>query len=221
MKELLELNHDERITLFTLSNFNNRKRREKFHFTNNVGIVFDGVSYEPLSCKIEGIEYSGEGAVARPKLTVADPEGYISQLIELYQGLTGAYLEVITTLVKFTDRFRDTRDPTAIITRDLFIISQKTIEIPGVEIEFELSVPGDFVDESFPGRTCMTKCPWVYRGEECGYDGDRYFDMNNNRVRKKEDDYCNKTLRACERRFGRDAVLPFGGFPGLQTRYES
>lgn len=217
MKELFDISHEERIVLFRLYNYNPNKLKESFYFTNNVGIQFDKQEYTPVACAISGIEYTGEGSSPRPRLQVSDTSYVISNLLDYYGGIVGAYVDVKTTLKRFLDT-EPTADVNAIITSDTYIVSQKILEIPGKEIEFELSAAGDFVDESFPGRSCITRCPWKYRGSECGYTASKYFDINDNRVRNEEEDECGKTIRSCEKRFGTDVDLPFGGFPGLITR---
>ena len=60
------------------------------------------------------------------------------------------------------------------------------------------------------------RCPWTYRGPRvndrgCGYDGAGRFDANNESVTEFNEDVCNKSIQACNRRFPTTNLQPFGG----------
>ena len=60
------------------------------------------------------------------------------------------------------------------------------------------------------------RCPWEYRGprengEGCGYDGSAYFDRNNRSISSRQNDFCNKSIQACNLRFENSNNQPFGG----------
>jgi lambda family phage minor tail protein L len=212
---LQQLEHDAVLTLFRMTNFNRRNLAETAYFTAGVGVVMGGVQYTPVNCELSGEEMSSEGSLARPKLRVDDTTKGISNLVYYYDGLEGARLAVYRTLKRYLDS-ETTADPAALRLDGLYVISQRIQEIPGKMLEFELSAPIDFVDESVPGRPCGTKCPWVYRSAECSYVGTTYFTLDNKRTLDPSLDDCSKSVTACTRRFGKNSVLPFGGFPGLR-----
>lgn len=219
---LQSLAHDADVMLFELTNYDPNSTTEIYRFTNFVGVTFGGYKYNPIACEIDGIQYTSEGAAARPKLRISDvtedPDNpgslLISNMIRLYDGLEGATLTIKKTLRTFLAD-GDTPDSTAYLVMDICMISHRSQDIPGVGVEFELTNPIDFVNEILPGRRAIPKCPWRYRGTECGYTGSGYT-IANVSTSDPDLDICAKTVTACEKRFGKTATLPFGGFPGLQ-----
>jgi lambda family phage minor tail protein L len=220
--DLQELDIDTEITMFELSNVGNTQNSftgqnlfgDIFRFTNYNGVIWNGFQYSPIPCEIEGISYTSEGTIPRPKFRISDAGKVISGLIFFYGGLEGAKLTVRRTLKKFLD-YQNTADPNAEKPKDIYIISQKLSEIPGKIIEFELSADIDFVEEFLPRRLCSRDCPWIYRGSDgnCGYTGSAYFNLSNQRVLTLAEDACAKTVDACQLRFGKNAYLRHGGFP--------
>ena len=72
----------------------------------------------------------------------------------------------------------------------------------------------DLEGVSLPRRQIVQNvCPWQYRGAECGYTGTAYFNANDETVSSRAQDACGKRLVSCQKRFGVNAELPFGGFP--------
>ena len=81
-------------------------------------------------------------------------------------------------------------------------------------VEFELAASFDLEGVALPRRQIVQNvCPWGYRSAECGYTGTAYFNANDVSVSLKSQDACGKRLSSCQRRFGSNAELPFGGFP--------
>ncbi len=212
--DLLTLELDTEVTMFEVSELGNQIGSETFRFCAYSGVVFNGYSYNPLPCQIEGIEYTSEGALPRPKLTVSDVQQLISGLIFLYDGLEGSRVTIKKTLRRYLDGQPDggfgLQKP-----EDTFVISQITQMVPGKYVEFELAADFDFVDETMPRRICGKSCPWIYRGKECGYVGTRMFTITNQGTLDPKLDVCAKSITACQLRFGKNVPLPFGGFPGL------
>jgi hypothetical protein len=61
----------------------------------------------------------------------------------------------------------------------------------------------DLIGVRAPKRQCISNiCQWEYRGPECGYTGDAYFNTNNQPVPTLAEDACGKQLSSCELRFG-------------------
>jgi lambda family phage minor tail protein L len=63
----------------------------------------------------------------------------------------------------------------------------------------------------------VRSCTWVYRSPECSYANPAKFTITNAITQNASEDICAKTIAACETRFGAGSILPFGGFPGLNT----
>jgi len=157
--------------------------------------------------------------VPRPKLKVANVTGSITALILSYQDLVGAKVTRKRTLLKYLDAVNfasganPTADPSAEFADDVYFIDRKSRETRDV-VEFELAAAFDLEGVSLPRRQIVQNvCPWQYRGSECGYSGTAYFNANDETVSSRAQDACGKRLISCQKRFGANAELPFGGFP--------
>ena len=182
-------------------------------------VVWQGNSYEPFPIQAEGFEFNGNGQVPRPKLKVANVTGSITALILSYQDLVGAKIIRKRTLVKYLDGVNfasgsnQSADPSAEFADDVYYIDRKSRETRDV-VEFELAASFDLEGVALPRRQIVQNvCPWGYRSAECGYTGTAYFNANDVSVSLKSQDACGKRLSSCQRRFGSNAELPFGGFP--------
>ena len=182
-------------------------------------VVWQGNNYEPFPIQAEGFEFNGNGQVPRPKLKVANVTGSITALILSYQDLVGAKVTRKRTLLKYLDAVNfvsganPTADPSAEFADDVYFIDRKSRETRDV-VEFELAAAFDLEGVSLPRRQIVQNvCPWLYRGSECGYTGTAYFNANDETVSSRAQDACGKRLVSCQKRFGANAELPFGGFP--------
>jgi phage-related protein len=94
-----------------------------------------------------------------------------------------------------------TEDPAAEFPREIFYIDRKASENRDL-IEFELAAAFDLVGVRAPKRQCVANvCQWTYRGPECGYAGNAFFNFNDVPVAAIGQDVCGKRLRSCELRF--------------------
>lgn len=181
-------------------------------------VVWQGNVYEPYPIIVEGFEFTGNGQSPRPKLRVANVKGTITALILSYQDLIGAKVTRKRTLAKYLDAMNfasgnPTADATAEFSDDVFFVDRKSKETRDV-VEFELAASFDLEGVSLPRRQIVQNvCPWSYRGAECGYTGAAYFNANDETVTSSATDVCGKRLSSCQKRFGTNAELPFGGFP--------
>ena len=99
------------------------------------------------------------------------------------------------------DPTNSTEDPTAEFPREIYYVDRKVIETRDV-IEFELAAVFDLIGVRAPKRQCVSNvCQWKYRGPECGYAGNAYFNTNNQAVATLALDACGKQLSSCELRF--------------------
>ena len=121
-----------------------------------------------------------------------------------------------------------TPDSTAIFPREIYYVDRKSAENRNL-IEFELASAFDLAGVRAPKRQCISRCQWVYKSTECGYDptvgpgkvvdGVTFtrFNANDVGVTSDADDVCGKRQSSCECRFGENKELPFGGYPGIGT----
>ncbi len=184
---------------------------------NNGNVVWAGQAYQPFPIEATDFEYNGTGSLPRPRLRVSNVFGTItSAILGLPDGIEGAKVIRIRTLARFLDAVNfvggvnpyGTPDPTSEFPREIYFIDRKATENRDV-IEFELASAFDLVGVRLPKRQCVSNvCQWEYRGPECGYAGNAYFDFNDNIVTSAAQDVCGKRLRSCEYRFSQ---LRFAG----------
>lgn len=198
-------------------------------------VVFGGQAYEPLPIEADGFEWSGQGSLPRPKVKIANVAGTItSLLLSLPNGLEGAKVTRIRTLARFLDESNfhpyvatgyvdasyasasPDADPSAQWPAEIYYVDRKALETRDV-VEFELASAFDLVGVRIPKRQCLTRCSWVYRSPECSYSGTSYWSAQDEQVFDPALDACGKRVDSCKLRFGNNAELPFGGFPGIGT----
>ena len=199
----------------------------RYHAGTNelkTNIVFNGNTYSAVPAQVTGFDKKTQGTLPRPKFTVANVDNALSTFIQLYNPLQGQ-LQRIQTYKKFLDS-ESTADPTAIVTTDdIWYIDRISAENPQF-VEFELSPKINLQNLRIPRRQITEHCPWEYRGEECGYTGNRCFTVNDERITggtlasRKALDKCGHKYSSCLKRFPKGdggsadepIPLPFGGF---------
>ena len=178
--------------------------------TNNADIIWNSQAYVAFPIEATDFEYTGTGSLPRPKLRISNIFGTITGLVlSLPNGLEGAKVTRIRTLARYIDGVNfpggtnpyGTPDPTAEFPREIYYIDRKAGENRDL-IEFELAAAFDLVGVRAPKRQCVSNvCQWIYRGAECGYAGNAFFDFNDVPVATIGQDVCGKRLRSCELRF--------------------
>lgn len=211
-------------------------------------IIWQSQPYQALPIEADGFEWNGQGTLPRPRLRVANLLGTITALIlTLPNGLDGAKVTRIRTLNRYldaenfasTDRLlledddvllaedgtaflleglNATADPYAEWPREIYYIDRKSAENRDV-VEFELASVFDLAGVRAPKRQCVVRCQWKYRSVECGYIGTNYFTAQDVPTPNVGQDVCGKRVDSCKLRFGDNAELPFGGYPGIGTYF--
>ena len=177
---------------------------------SNDDITWNGQAYLAFPIEATEFEYTGTGSLPRPKLRISNIYGAITGIIlTLPNGLEGAKVTRLRTLARYIDGVNfpggtnplGTPDPTAEFPREIYYIDRKASENRDL-IEFELAAAFDLVGVRAPKRQCVSNvCQWTYRGAECGYAGNAYFNFNDVPVAAIGQDVCGKRLRSCELRF--------------------
>lgn len=182
-------------------------------------IVWRGQSYAPFPVEVKGFEATTQGTLPRPKMRVANITGLMGALVREYDDLLGAKVTRRRTMVKFLDAVNfeggvnPTADPDAELPADIFFIDRKSSENK-VLVEFELASSIDLAGVTLPRRVIVPNvCPWRYRGGECGYAGNSFWDVTDAPVSEQSKDACGKKISSCKLRFGEFNALPYGGFP--------
>tara|TARA_S200002703_G_C3773430_1_gene238098 strand:+ start:94 stop:993 length:900 start_codon:yes stop_codon:yes gene_type:complete len=182
-------------------------------------IVWNGNTYERYPIAAEGFEYSGQGQMPRPQVSISNTFSLVTALMLDYNDLVGAKVTRIRTLKKYLDASNFTSgtnasaDPYAEFAREIYTIDRKVLENRDL-VTFELGASFDVAGVKLPRRQIIQNiCPWTYKGEGCGYTGTNYFDHDDNPVDTSDVDVCGHRLTSCKLRFGSNAELPYGGFP--------
>ncbi|EPS1205479.1 TPA: phage minor tail protein L [Serratia marcescens] len=185
-------------------------------------IYWQGIRYDAWPAQVTGLEKSSEGTSPRPKLAVANLDYSITRLCETFHDLLLAKVTVHNTFAEFLDAKNfPAGNPNADPEKeqiDTWYIDTKTLE-NDTSVEFALASPADVQGQKLPNRQMTSRCTWCMRGDyrkaDCGYTGTNYFDKDGNPVDNPALDECGGTVASCKLRFGKDAELPFGGFPAI------
>jgi lambda family phage minor tail protein L len=186
-------------------------------------IFWGGQIYTPLPMEATGFEYTTRGAIPQPTVTMSNLFGAGNLLLDSYKGLIGADLIRILTLRRFLDD-GETPDAAAYITRDVFVVAQKTSH-NAVAIAFKLASRIDQQGTQLPRRQIMRDvCSHIYRYWDpalgyvnyskatCPYTGGAAFNVSDQPT-TWENDVCSRRRTGCQARF--IDVLPGRFFPGV------
>jgi len=145
----------------------------------NGKIVLDNIPYLPIAVEVEDFESNIFNRINRPKIRIANDGFVISQVLRRKNDFKHARIERIKIFVKYIDDVNfegginpyGVADPASEISKDSYIISQKTQENKSL-VEFELTAPYDLENFTVPGRLVLSRyCYWQYRGLGCNYFG--------------------------------------------------
>lgn len=133
-------------------------------------IVFQGKTYVPLPVKMSGFESKLSGSPGRPMIQISDVTAVLSDLIASERDLVNAVLIRKLTYSNYLDDGPNA-DPLAEYPSARYRVERKTLDLPGLFVEFELSA-FDFDGVKLPRRVVQPNtCSWMYRGDDCGFSG--------------------------------------------------
>lgn len=193
---------------------------------------FGGAEYAVVPFESEGWEWAAGGTLPQPtvRFLIAREDGdqvsvasYLMSMVEAFDDLLGAEVNRVQTLRKFLDDGSEP-NPQAHMGVEVYTVARKTNQTPDM-IEFQLQSALDLEDVFLPRRQVLNYCQWTYRSVNadgtfnyenvtCPYTGADRFDAAGNRVHTNSEDKCGRQLSDCKLRFGANAKLPYGGFPG-------
>lgn len=186
----------------------------------NENIVWQGNTYTRYPIEATGFDVSGSGTLPRPRLVVSNFMSGITALLLTTDDMLGTKLTRKRTLnryvdaVNFSNGINETADPEAQFPDEIYYIDRKVNE-NRTAVEFECTSVMDLSGVMLPKRQIIqNSCSWKYRGSECGYTGEACFTKDDQPTTDTSKDSCSKRLASCKLRFGANAELPYGGFPG-------
>jgi lambda family phage minor tail protein L len=187
-------------------------------------ITWGGQDYQALPMEASGFQMTTRGAIPTPTITISNLYGAGNLLLDSYKGLVGADVVRILTLRRFLDDGA-TPDPNAYISRDKFVVAQKTTH-NATAIAFKLASRMDVEGTMLPRRQILRDvCTHTYRvfdattgafdysTASCPYTGAADFDTTNAPTDNAHDQ-CSRNLGGCQLRFP-GQVLPARFFPGV------
>lgn len=198
------------------------------YFTTSVDpettiVSFGGNAYIPVDIAIDGIEYSGKGALPQPTIRIANIHRQFTGLVANNDDLVGCQLVRIRTEATYLDNGA-TPNPHAHHPVDIFTIGQKTKQ-DKLSVEFMLQAAIDVEGQKIPNRQVLRNyCKrryrrydpqngtFIYTNAQCPYTGSQSYDTNDNPT-TPDKDHCSKLMTGCVARFGNDP-LPSWAFPG-------
>ena len=200
----------------------------RFHPHLPGGVVWwQGNEYAPWAVTAEGFALTTDKP-PQPKLIVGniheDPvtgviTHPISTLCRYFDDMVGARIVRRRTLAKFLDAANfeggnPTADPDEHLGDQIWFVERKVSETPEA-VEFELTSAMDFNGVRLPRRQIVAnQCGSQYRSPECGYAGGPVAQIDDTPTSDPQLDRCSGKLTGCRLRWGQNAPLPFGGFPG-------
>lgn len=190
-------------------------------------VTWKGNIYTPRPFQTDGWEWNGQGSPPTPKFRTANIDlAFFGYTID-YEDMLGCIITRWRTFKNFLDG-EDDADEDAHFPPDIYRIDRKSQQ-NNLLVEFELASAFDQANVLLPRRAVVKNaCPWRYRiwdpvAEEfvytnaiCPYTGSNMYTFNGVATSDPLLDNCGKRLSDCKLRYG-DAVLPFGGFPAVDS----
>lgn len=143
-------------------------------------VIFNGETYTAFPIEVTDWSLDGKGSPPRPKLTVSNVNGFVSQLLLQQGDIVGARFTRRRVFARFIDGANfaggvnpfGTPDPAAAYEDEVYFVNRKVRE-DQVTVEFETVSPFELDNVQLPSRVVLaTVCTFVYRdGETCGYKG--------------------------------------------------
>lgn len=192
--------------------------------TSMEAVSFGGQLYTPFPIMAEGFDWKGGQAPAQPTVSIANLDHAMTGYILSYGSMIGAVLKRIRTFEMFLDG-GSAPDGNAHFPIDVYRFERKVVHNDTL-VQWELASWIDQQGVMLPKRVVVRDyCSLIYRDGSsgtfdyskatCPYTGANMFDEMNVATAVVADDICPHTLKACKLRFGENANLPFGGFPGV------
>jgi lambda family phage minor tail protein L len=213
-KSLLDLEPSAIIELYELY-FDVQQEPFRFHAgTNNIenNIVWNKNSYYSSAIEVEGFEANLMGRLPRPKVTVANSDFIISNILRDYSDFRSGKFVRIKLFLKYLDDVNfdnyenpyGTSNPLNYISKEKYLISQKIIENKQL-VQFELITPFDLETLETATRAIYGRyCYWQYRGSGCNYQGDLICQEN-------DKDFSNPPNRAASQVLKLNPITYLGG----------
>lgn len=156
-------------------------------------LVFEGNTYLKFPIKHQDVSESVNGEVPKVKLLVGNADRIMQYYLELYDGLRGKRVDIITT-------FRPLITDDAFVIRDVFYVD--TPKDSEEVVEFTLLPEFDMMSIQIPCRIYdRYHCGWDFKDSDCKYSGTEL--------------ECDFSLERCEELLN---SVNFGAFPSIPSQ---
>ena len=138
-----------------------------------------GLEYTAIPYEAGGFNLKTEGVPPSPSITLGNVGLEWTALVSQWNDLIGAKLTRRRILLRYLDAPAGTNpDPNAHWPDEEWTIQQKEAESK-LTVTFKLSTAFDLDGVMLPRRRALRyTCPWIYRGDGCGYSGPPVADVN-------------------------------------------
>jgi len=173
--------------------------------------------------QIERVQWTGQGAIPRPQVTLPNIGGFAESYLHSYGDLLGCRVTRRRVYRRFLDGQVEA-DPTDYFGPDIWYIDRVALRTPEVVV-LELASPFDIQGKMLPGRQVIRDvCTRTYRtwipGQgfilgNCPYNGPNFWKADGTPTGDPAEDDCGRRTHAdCTLRFP-DQPLPTWAFPGV------
>ena len=140
-------------------------------------VFYDGEEYIAIPYQAGGFNLKTEGVPPSPSITLGNIGLEWTALVNVWNDLIGAKLTRRRVLRRYLDD-GTAPDPNGHWPDEDWVIQQKEEESK-LAVTFRLSTAFDLDGVTLPRRKALRyTCPWVYRGDGCGYSGPPVADIN-------------------------------------------
>lgn len=186
-------------------------------------VSYGGVPYTPVPIGIERVQWTGQGPIPRPQVSVPNVGGFAEGYLKAYGDLLGCKVTRRRVYKRFLDGQAEA-DPTDFFGPDIWYVDRVALRTPEVVV-LELASPFDIQGKMLPGRQVIRDiCTRTYRvwipGQgfvlgNCPYNGPNYWKADGTPTGNPAEDDCGRrTNTDCPLRFPNQA-LPTWAFPGV------
>lgn len=168
--ELFELEYTTGSWVYFHPGLNSDLTSVQFRNRDNPSIIN---TYSALPMEMTGVEWSTEGALNRPTITVANVLDVFRTSIgnQTAEDLIGKKIVRRRTLKKYLYGEASDSSPPVEWPVQIYIID-RVASMNAIQIQYELASPMDLPGVEIPSRKIIGKlCPWRYQGAAIGIDG--------------------------------------------------
>ncbi|ECY5867517.1 phage minor tail protein L [Salmonella enterica subsp. enterica serovar Albert] len=179
---------------------------ERYFFCNEPNekgepVTWQGRQYEPYPIQAQDFEMNGKGPSPRVTLVVSNLFGLVTGIAEDLQSLVGASVVRHQVYSKFLDAVNFSNGNPGADPEQEAVARYKVEQLSELDSSTAtiiLASPAETDGSVFPGRIMLAEiCTFVYRGDECGYNGPPVADEFDKPTTDPAKDKCSHCMKGC------------------------